>query len=270
MPLKKAYRKRRAYKKRTTRKPRNMQATMRRIAKEVIHQEAEDKFAAFTSNTTHNSTISSPAECYPLVPAIEVGDRDNQRIGDKIRGKYLYVKGFIQYDRTYLDVVGTSSQYIPPATIRVMVLSQKNIKVATEVPTRASVQYLLKDNVGTGIARSYSASAFDNLAPINKDLFRVHMDKKIKFNWVNKILNSSSGVDTRTDILTPGNDRTKYFSCRIKCARTLTFDDQNGSYPNTLAPFVCMGAVCDDGTAPYTLGQPYKMTILSTLYYEDS
>lgn len=270
MPLKKSYRKRRAYKKRSTRKPRNMQATMRRIAKQVISREAEDKFSSMTTNTTHNSSISGGTECYALTPQVSQGDRDNQRIGDKIRGKYMYIKGFIQYDKTYLDVVGTASQYIPPTTARVLILSQKNIKVASEVQSRASVQYLLKDNVGTGIARSYSGAPFDNLAPINKDLFRVHMDKKIKFNWVNKILNSSSGVDTRTDILTPGNDRTKYFSCRIKCSRTLTFDDFNGDYPNTLAPFVCMGAVCDDGTSPYTLGQPYKMTILSTLYYEDS
>ena len=69
-----------------------------------------------------NSTISASTECYPLLPAVTEGTDGHQRIGDKIRPKYLIVKGQIQYNTTDPGF----ENYIPPSTIRVMLLTQKN------------------------------------------------------------------------------------------------------------------------------------------------
>ena len=239
---------------------------VRKIATSVMRKAAEDKFVGTTSMTSHNSTITSASECYPMVPAITQGTGDYQRIGDKIRGKYLYIKGYVQYNDTYLNTVGVQG-YIPPTTVRVMCLSQKNVKVASAVSSSIDVAHLLKDNIGTGTARSFGGQPFDCVAPINKDLFTVHMDKKIKFNWVNHYRASGS---IPTEALASGNDRTKYFTCRIKCPATLTFDDGNLDFPNSFAPFVCLGAVSDDGSGPFIAGTPYRLAIQSTLYFEDS
>lgn len=242
---------------------------VRQIAKSVVSKAAEDKFVSVSTMTSHNSTISSAAECYPMVPQITQGNGDFQRIGDKVRGKYLYIKGMVQYNTAYLDLLSTGqTTFVPPATLRVLILSQKNIKVGSEVSTAADVAHLLKDNVGTGTARAYTSGVFDNVAPINKDLFRVHMDKKIKLNFRDTNYFAGGGNAVQAGMV--GNDRTKYFSCRIKCPATLTFDDGNGNWPNTFAPFLCMGGVNDDGSAPYTVGTPYRLTALSTLYFEDS
>lgn len=238
---------------------------VRAIAKAVVHKETEDKFVSTEGAVLFNSTISSSSECYPVIPQITVGTGDYQRIGDKVRGKYLYVKGYLQYNTNYLEF-SQGTQYLPPVTARVMILSQKNIKVGGDVSSRADVAHLLKDNVGTGTARPYDAGILDNLAPINKDLFRVHMDKKIKLNWVQRGDQSNAG-DTGYGI---GNDRTKYFTCRIKLPATMTFDDGNGNWPNNVAPFLCFGAVNDDGSTKYTVGTPFRVGWISTAYFEDA
>lgn len=245
---------------------RPVKSTINSMVKKAISRQAEDKFVGVTSLTTHNSTISSPGECYAMVPAVSQGTGDYQRVGDKIRGKYLYIKGYVQYTESFLNTVGTQG-YIPPSTVRVMCLSQKNVKVASAVSANVDVAHLLKDNIGTGTARSFSGSAFDCVAPINKDLFTVHMDKKFKFNWVNHY---RAGGSIPTEALASGNDRTKYFTCRIKCPATLMFDDGNLDFPNYFAPFICLGAVSDDGSGAFVAGAPYRLAIQSTLYFEDS
>jgi len=237
-------------------------AAVRAIAKSVVSKQAEDKFCSVQSYQVFNSRIQAPSECYPLVPAITPGTGDYQRIGDKIKGKFLYIKGFLQYNA---DV--NVQQYLPPSTVRIMILSQKNVKVASEVASRVDTAHLLKDNIGTGTARPFDGGIYDNLAPINKDLFKVYMDKKIRLNWQN-MQTSSSGIPAVE--WQSGNNLTKYFSCRIKCPSTLSFDDGNVNFPNNFAPFITVGGVCDDNNAPWSATTVYGVSWLSSLYYEDS
>lgn len=238
---------------------------VRKIAKAAVKREAEDKFVSTQGAVLFNSRISNANECYPMIPEITQGTGDFQRIGDKVRGKYLYVKGYVQLDSAYLSQY-SGVHYIPPFTVRVMCLSQKNVKVGSEVGTRVDVAHLLKDNVATGTARYYDGDLLDNLAPINKDLFKVYMDRKIKFSWINLGDSSVSG-DSGFGV---GQERTKYFTCRIKLPATMSFDDGNLNWPNNFAPFLCVGAVNDDGTAKYTVGTPFRCGWLSTAYFEDA
>lgn len=236
--------------------------------KKVINRTAETKYITTQSDRSFNSSVSSPTECYELVPQVTQGDGDHQRIGDKIRGKYLIIRGHVQWDTNFLQQHSTTG-YLPPATLRVMILSQNNVKVGSEVSTRASPQFLLKDNVGTGVARAYTGGMWDNLAPINKDLFRVHMDKKVKLNFVNWSY-STTGGGGQSESQAVGNDRTKYFYCKIPINRTMKFDDINLNYPNSFAPFICLGGVNDDGTSAWSLQTPYRMSWNSTLYFTDT
>lgn len=251
-----------------TRKPRISKPAakaVRAIAKAVVKRENEDKFVSSQGSVLFNSSISSSSECYPVIPQITEGTGDFQRIGDKVRGKYLYVKGYVQLDQNYLNS-SSGSAYIPPFTTRLMILSQKNIKVGGDVSSRADVAHLLKDNVGTGTARPYNGGVLDNLAPINKDLFRVHLDKKMRFSWVQRGDLSNAG-DTGYGV---GQERTKYFTCRIKLPATMTFDDGNLNWPNNVAPFLCFGAVYDDGTSASFVATPFRVGWISTAYFEDA
>lgn len=232
--------------------------------KRAMIRTAETKYVSAQQDLSFNSSISSASECYAVCPAVTQGVDDYQRLGDKIRGKYLIIKGKLQYNNAYLDTAGT--QFIPPATCRVMILSQNNVKTSADV-SRVDTSHLLKDNVGTGTARAYTGGQFDNLAPINRDLFRVHMDRKIKLNWINhQVVLTDTGVSISHDV---GNDRTKYFYCKIPINRNMKFDDGTGNYPNSFAPFLCFGAVCDDGASPWT-NAPFHVSFTSTLYFTDA
>lgn len=240
---------------------------VRQIAKEVIRREAEDKYASISNTQSFNQRIGSSAEAYSLCPVISNGTGDYQRVGDKIRGKYLYVKGMVQIDQNFMTTL--TNGYMPPSTVRIMILSQKNIACGNEVSTRFDSNHLLKENVpaGGGTGHPYYGAITDNLVPINKDLFTVHMDRKIRFNY--QTLQAFSG-GVPSEAWQSGNDRTKYFYCRIKAPSTLYFDDGNGDQPNKFAPFLICGGVNDDGTPAWTAGTPYKVTWVSTLYYEDA
>lgn len=210
-------------------------------------------------NDAFNSSISAASECYPLLPSVTEGTDGHQRIGDSIRPRYLLIKGKLMYD------VSVQGSYIPPSTVRVMLLSQKNIKISSDVGSRADIGHLLKDNVGTDVARAYTGSQFDNLAPLNKDLFTVHMDKKFKMKaQIAKELGNNNTV-TFAD-----TQRTITFVKKIRCPATLTFDDGNGNVPNNFAPFVCLGGVNDDTTGAWVQGTPYRLVVQAELYYTDA
>lgn len=250
----------------TRKLPSRTRRAVRQVVKETLQGQAETKWVSLADDISFNSTITSPGECYPLCPTVPQGVDDFQRLGDSIHAKYLIVRGKVQFNDNFLDVATT--QFIPPQTVRVMILSQKNIKVSADVSSRVDVAHLLKDNVNTGAARPYSSSEYDNLAPINSDLFTVHMDKKMKWNWINHQIQAASPA-TSINTHQVGNDRTRYFYLKIKLDKTLKFDDGNGNYPNSFAPFLCVGAVSDDGSGGYSLTTPWKVTLLSTLYFTD-
>lgn len=234
---------------------------IRNVVKSVIRKEAETKFVSVRQDQSFNSAVSGASECYAVMPAITQGTDDYQRIGDKVRGRYLYIKGHLQYNASYLNTA-LATNYVPPSTVRLMVLSQKNIKSSGQLSS-VDVSHLLKDNVATGAGRAYVGAMTDNLAPINKDLFRVHMDKKIKMDALS-IMSDNTGTAAWTGM------KAYYFSCRIKLPATLYFDDGNGNNPNNFAPFFCLGSVLEDGTTPWSVGTPYRITFLSTAYFEDA
>lgn len=237
---------------------------MVRVAKAAVKSQAETKFVSVRQDQSFNSTISGAAECYPVMPAIPQGVDDYQRIGDKVSGRYLYVKGHLQYNSAYLNTPGANN-FVPPSTVRLLILSQKNIRANGQIASAPGVDvaHLLKDNVATGAGRAYVGAMTDNLASINKDLFKVHMDRKVKMN---AIYQSSDGTGTGGWI----GQRAYYFTARIKLPKTLYFDDTNGDNPNNFAPFFCLGSVLEDGSSPFNVQTPYRVTFLSTAYFDDA
>lgn len=230
-----------------------------RVAKAVMKKSEETKHSGLqVVNAAFNSTISGANECYNCLPPIAEGTAGNERLGDRVKPKYLIVKGHLMYD------TGMAGDYIPPSTVRLMILTQNNIKCANDL-SRVDTNRLLKDNVGTDAGRAYTSTIFDNLAPINRDLFKVLCDKKIKMRaQIEKQLGDNNTV------LGYATQKTYSFSVRIKCPSQLKFDDDNGNYANNFAPFICMGAVNDDDSAAFSVSTPYRLSVLSEIYYTDS
>lgn len=230
------------------------------MVKSAIHRNVENKRVGSVGvDTTFNSGIAGN-EAYSLLPPIAPGDDGNQRVGDKVRPRSLIVRGTVQWDGHFAE-----GNYCPPATARLLILTQKNIKVGTGSTLPGfDASHLLRDNIGTDVARQYNGGAFDNLAPINTDLFKVYMDKKVT------LLPYRNDIAPGTTMTASGTTRTYSFVKKIKCPATLTFDDGNGNFANNFAPFFCFGAVCDDGTSAYTITTPWRVRVSSILDYEDA
>lgn len=231
-----------------------------KVVKRVIAKQTEVKHVGQNVvDARFNCTISGPSECYAILPNVTEGTDGHQRIGDKIRPKYLIVKGKLMYDTSQ------AGSYIPPNTVRLLILSQKNVKVSSEVSTLVDTSHLLKDNIGTDVARAYTGSDFDNLAPINKDLFHVYMDKKVRMR-----AQIEKNLGDVAPIIGYATQRTYMFTCKIKCPASLYFDDGNGNQANNFAPFFCLGAVMDDASGAVTVATPWRAVVQSELYFTDA
>jgi hypothetical protein len=117
------------------------------VAKKVVANALEDKYVTGSILGTglpvyFNAAISSNAEIYPLMPAIAQGTATSDRVGDKIRPKYMRVDVVITANGSY-----TSSQI---NQVRLFILEDKSIRftpalkdiVATQVGTPISTQLL--------------------------------------------------------------------------------------------------------------------------------
>lgn len=210
-------------------------------------------------NVSHNSGITA-ADCYPLVQ--DIGQLDVtggissavQRIGDKIQPKSLRVRGCIS--------VKTGQLTAQNLYVRVMILSQKDIKVASQV-TGGSVNAnaLLRPMLNAGAGNDevqYTGSTQTSLYPINTDLFRVYMDKTFKLSPAQNLTVENPG----------GAFRWAYDFKQLPA--NLTYDNGNGNFANNFAPFIAIGYSYADGTAPDVATTRIISNTYSLLSFEDA
>lgn len=211
----------------------------------------------------HNAAITG-ADCYPLVaqiqPAGSAGGSNSsqQRIGDRIKPVSLVVKGRVSFNQNYLP----SQQ---PIIVRVMILQQKDIKVGVNMaPSFAAASLLHPGQLGADeIAFSGNLDEIDY--PINKNKFRVYMDKKIQ------LCSGDLAAGTSREQLTQWARGWSFTFKKKQLPASLTFDTTAGNWPNNFAPFVCLGWSYADGTSPGNVGViPIVHTVSSYLDFEDA
>lgn len=202
----------------------------------------------------HNSGIGS-ADCYPIIPQIlpNTAGLSYQREGDRISPKSLSVKGLISWN--------SEAQLQKDIYVRILILSQKNIKVGSQVASLAvDTANLLKPNSPAIPLTSYAGFTEQVNYPVNKDLFRVYMDKTIK------LTGNKSG--TAVESIQRQSARWSY---RFKSMPTaFTFDEGNGNWVNNFAPFIAVGYSYCDGTAPDTISTLLLSNTFSMLTFEDA
>jgi hypothetical protein len=237
---------------------------VRAEVKRDINHMAETKYVSQISSAAYNNSIGA-GDCYPLLPAVTQGNTDYQRTGNKITPVYLRVKIALQPRDASLFL----NQALPPITARVLILSQKTIRFSPMLngygttPAQFAYTSMLDDRIGTTLPRQYLGdySTLDNLAPINKEVFTVHMDKKVKFHGENTSGNTGASMQML--------DKVRYVYATIKLPKLLYDDLQSTSYPTNAAPFISFGFVNEGGTAPTALFTPLQVNWIATLYYKD-
>lgn len=232
------------------------------VVRRILDRRTEDKFVGWKveENVVHNSPISS-ADCYPVLQNIApldtaTGNLAQQRNGDRIKPKSLIVRGVLSFNP---DQPSNTSQNL---LVRVCILSQKNIKVGSAVTGGVDSGRLLRPGyAGVGTDQiPFNGFTIDVNAPINKDLFRVYMDKT--FIMSSQIV-TAGAVEQQLN-----SKRWRYVFKQLPT--TLSYDEGNGDWANNFAPFLCIGYAYADGTAPDVLQSRLVSNTSSFLTFEDA
>jgi len=227
------------------------------LVKRMISRSLNNKQVGWSVENAvlHNSPIT-PADCYPLVNQIAVGTADYNRIGERIRPRALRVRGTIALNGS--SITGGFTHV--PIQVRVMILSEKDIKTAAQVLGGAvDTLRLLKPNIQAADEVDYSGATFNALLPVNKELFHVYYDKTFTLCGP-----EPEGVEQLTRF------QVNWSKTITKLPASLTFDNGNGDYINNFAPFLAIGYSYPDGSSPDTVSQRIVSTTFSQLTYEDA
>lgn len=226
----------------------------------MLAKNIENKAIGFytENNVSHNSPVG-PADCVPLVGQILPidslsGDTSTQRIGDRIKPKRLVVKGVLSQ---------RNGPYNAPLFVRVMILAQKNIKTGASVSSGGvDTGNLLKPAFpGIGAASApFTGETIELNYPVNRDLFKVYMDKIIKI------------APHRYDAAVEEGPAT--------CARwgytfkdlpsSFSYDAGNGDWANNFAPFLAIGYAYANGSTPDGITQQIQSNVFTQLTFEDA
>lgn len=229
---------------------------MTKIVKSVIARNTENKMIGWTteSDVTHNSPIGA-ADCVPLVQQIAPGVSAQQRVGDRIKPKALRLKGVVSFQP---ETINTAQNIY----VRILILAQKNIKVGNDVAAGSvDTAHLLRPGYVGGDQQAFAGLTRNLYEPVNKDLFRVYLDKVVK-------LTCSVGGAAGTAQMPLYSAR---YSFRMKKLPTfLTYDDGNGNWANNFAPFFCMGYAYSDGSVEPVITQRFINNCSTFLEYEDA
>lgn len=233
------------------------------VVRRMLDRRTEDKMIGWKveENVIHNSPIGA-GDCYPVLQNIipldsASGNTAQQRIGDRIKPKSLVVKGVISFNP---DQPSNTTQNL---LVRVCILAQKNIKVGSVVTGGVDAGRLLRPGYATGVGSDqvpFGGFTIDVNAPINKDLFRVYMDKTY---IMSSQLVTAGAVEQQRN-----TKRWRYVFKKLPT--TLSYDEGNGDWANNFAPFMCIGYAYADGSAPDVLTSRLVSNTSSFLTFEDA
>lgn len=234
--------------KRTTKKRVN---TIKKIAKQVIRQQAEHKICSDAVTATNfNSGITSTSEMYPAYPPMFRGQTQNARNGDDVRAKALILRGRIRISNT-----STAPQ---PKQVFLYVLEDKVQRDNNAVTT---FQFL---NDGDGGMTNFDGSVLNSLLPVYVDRFRVIAKKTFRLT---QDYMPGSVQTNRVDLASKSY---AYFNIKIPLKGKELRYDNSGSYgyPENSNIVYCLGYVNQDGAIDVAL-QDVELQMQKMLYYMD-
>lgn len=221
------------------------------LMRKMIHKNVENKEIGFrVEETLHNSAIGN-GDIVPIVPQIPDGLDGSSRIGDRIKPLSLEVRGVISLSEENPDT--------KPMYVRVMILSQKDVKVGSRVGTDTDPDHLLRPAIPGSGEVPFLGNRMELNFPVNDNKFKVYYDKKFLLAPVSAASGNAGSLSQFTF--------TKYLKT---LPAHLSFDEANGDWPNNFAPFFCVGYCYADGSGPDTVQTRVSTSIYSRLTYEDA
>lgn len=227
-----------------------------KVVNQVLARKAENKLvgAMVEDQVLHNSPIG-PADCEPVIVEVSEGTDSRSRIGERITPKSIKVRGVVTLNTT-----------TPPTTmsdiyVRLLILSQKDVKTGAQVLAGAvDTAALLRAGFGGGADQiAFDGDPENVLMDINRDKFRVYMDKTIKL---------SQTREGAVEQIGRYSAKWSYTFTKKNLPKFLTFDENNGDWCNNFAPFLAIGYSYSEGNGD-TVGTKIRSTCYAQLQFED-
>lgn len=227
-------------------------AQMMKLVRNIIDKNVENKEIGFVvESTSHNSAITA-GDCYNVLQVIGEGTNSQQRLGDKIKPKSLVITGTLALDPNFQPDT-------KPMYCRVIIATQKDIKVSTQPAGNVDTNHLLRPAFAGAPSLPFNGNRANISYPVNAEKFRVIMDKTYTFCPTA----SASGFP-----LTNAQFRFKKVVKNLPAS--LGFDDGNGDAINNYAPFVAVGYAYCDGSPADVINTRISTSIFSKLTFEDA
>jgi len=191
----------------------------------------------------NNGTVTN---IVPLMPPIQQGLADFNRVGDKIRP----INMTVHFDVS-MFTKNINSNYL---LVRLLCLSDKSIKDTealnfnTVVPqTGTPVDTQLFD-YGNGTNGAFNGVPYDVNWRINRKRYTVHHDRVFKLlKGYGNNPQSTNPVPYAGAITDQNPLSTQRLTFKIRCPQELKYQSATSQFPTNFAPFWCLGFIQPDG-----------------------
>ena len=238
-------------------------ALVRAVAKKVVSDTLEDKYAraeiqAGGQPVLFNAAITAPSEQYNLLPSVVQGTDSHNRIGDKIRPKSLRVEVYVTANGTL-----TTSML---QRVRVFMLEDKTLKSWVNLTSSPIATQLLDFGAFLG---GFSGLPNTELIRVNKRRYKVIKDKILTLSKGTGLTPNTGGINgTQTFVSAQQYHK---FTVRIPTPAVLHYASPGDSYPTNFAPFLIAGYTQPDGdVAPDSGVTKVAINFSAHLDYEDA
>lgn len=211
--------------------------------------------------------LSSPGNIIKLIPKINQGVTQGERVGSEIRPKAFNVKGVI-------NLSGKVNQAWN-IRVRMMIVQDKsNLDYTFSNDfVNAVSSSLLMDTVGSGFTAGYTGGLGSHFLPINTDRYKVWHDVEFPLSApVGQTSQQSPLIAGAMASMPPNSSRA--FDITVKLPATLKYDDGAAAtgFPIMSAPYLLIGWVNPDEPAVYSSNGPVPLyvTAVSKLIYSDA
>ena len=229
----------------------------------VISGQVEDKMAVYSpAPKTLDAGALDSADIIQLLPQIQKGTENNERIGDQIKGKYINIRGHLELNTSQNTADGPTR-----ICCRVVVCTPKNLGAWYEqLSTNAGWLSGMIDYGQSNQAIDGSVGAETTIKslylPINRNTATVHHDKLHYLNiprWFNNTGTQNTNMDWQNTI--------KFFNINVKCRKVMKYTGTN-LYPNNFNPVMLIAyAYLNGGASSNTF---VRCHYLSRFQYEEA
>lgn len=265
MPPKRAYKKRRAPRRRRGMARKPLVKLMKTVAVKVQNAGLETKYvtSAFNNITFNSGITGGVAECYSLIPPITTGPGTWQKVGNDITP--------IRVKNTFICSLTGEAARSMNIIVDVFCLIMKPVRyipsLGAALTLAGGLRFLRSGNSGqTALYNGYNT---DGLQQINKEQYTLL--KHFRFQLVNNV-GYPNGDTTSNNAPNVAGQSMKQFSYIVDTPKQYRYDPQVtlSDYPQGHAPFWVAGYSHADGTAPDVLNRDLNISFFQEMIYKDA